>query len=181
MNILNEEWRDVSGYEDYYQVSSLGRLRSCDRVIFDGRWGDRFRKGALMKPALNARGYIFAVLCKHGKCSTLAIHSLVARAFLGDRPDRCEVNHIDGNRLNNSASNCEYVTPSQNMLHAYAKGLVKPKRGELNGCSILTDTKVLEIRELAFQGLKDSEIAPLFGISRVTVYDVRIRRTWKHI
>lgn len=60
-------------------------------------------------------------------------------------------------------------------------GLAKPMCGEMNATALLTNEKVLEIRRLSAQGLKDAAIAPMFGISRVTVYDIRTRKTWKHI
>lgn len=181
MSIVDEIWKDVIGYEGYYQVSNMGRARSCDRTIYDGRWGDRFRAGKPVSATCGKRGYVYVPFCKLGKSSTLLLHRLVAKAFLGDCPHGYEVNHIDGNRLNNSLSNLEYVTPSQNVRHAYATGLNKPRVGELNGCALLTEDKVIQIRSLISQGLKDSAIAPMFGVSRVAVYDVRVRKTWKHI
>jgi hypothetical protein len=68
MNIVNEEWRDVSGYEGYYQVSSLGRVRSCNRVV-KHRMGDRMAKGRLLNPSLNRQGYLRTALSKDGKRS----------------------------------------------------------------------------------------------------------------
>ncbi len=181
MSIVDEIWKDVTGYEGYYQVSNLGRARSCDRTIYDGRWGDRLRKGKPVSANLGKRGYVYVPLCKLGKSSTMLLHRLVAKAFIGDCPDGYEVNHIDGDRCNNAVSNLEYVTPSQNMRHAYDTGLAKPMCGEMNATALLTNEKVLEIRRLSAQGLKDAAIAPMFGISRVTVYDIRTRKTWKHI
>ena len=161
MSIVDETWNDVTGYEGYYQVSNIGRARSCDRTTHDGRWGNRFRKGKIIPPAVGKRGYVYIHCCKDGKTAVISLHKLVAKFFIGECPEGFEINHKDGDRLNNAASNLEYVTPSQNMCHAYANGLAKPMRGELNGTAVLTDEKVLEIRRLSAQGLKDAAIARL--------------------
>ena len=98
-----EVWRDIRGYEGLYQVSNLGRVKSIPRER---------TKGGILKPLKDTTGYLSVNLYKNGKIKRYKIHRLVANNFL-------EVNHKDGNKLNNNLSNLEYVTRSQNILHRF--------------------------------------------------------------
>lgn len=179
MSIVDEIWKDIPGYEGYYQVSSLGRVRSCDRVV-SGRWGKTQLKGCVLSLALS-KGYYHASLNKLGKGLCKPVHKLVALAFIGVCPKGLCVNHIDGCKTNNHVFNLEYVTFSQNTNHAVSNNLINFRRGDSHRDAVLTSANVLEIRDLAVQGYKDPDIAAIFGVARKTVYDVRTRRTWKHI
>ena len=107
-----EEWRDIRGYEGLYQVSNLGRVKSIPREK---------TKGGILKPLKDTTGYLSVNLYKNGKIKRCKIHRLVANNFL-------EVNHKDGNKLNNNLSNLEYVTRSQNILHRFRTLKQKPYR-----------------------------------------------------
>ena len=87
-----EEWRDIEGYEGYYQVSNLGNVRSLDRTLKgrDGVWYPH--KGVKMKPTTNKNGYQYVVLKKDGAFKGFTVHGLVARAFIGRDPLRTEIN-----------------------------------------------------------------------------------------
>lgn len=120
--IQTEEWRDIPGYEGIYKVSSTGRIYSAPRTT---------TKGGLMRCHVNNKnGYVYAQLYKNGKTRNARVHRLVASAFLGNRPE-LQVNHIDGNKTNNSVSNLEYCTQSENVIHAYRTGLMDPYRREV--------------------------------------------------
>lgn len=107
-----EEWRDIRGYEGLYQVSNLGRIKSIPRER---------TKGGILKPLKDRTGYLSVNLYKNGKIKRCKIHRLVANNFL-------EVNHKDGNKLNNNLSNLEYVTKSRNILHRFRTLKQKPYR-----------------------------------------------------
>lgn len=119
-----EEWRDIEGYEGYYQVSNIGNVRSLDRTLKgrDGVWYPH--KGVKMKPTTNKNGYQYVVLKKDGTFKGFTVHGLVARAFLERDPLRTEINHKDGIKTNNNVSNLEWVTHSENEKHAIKNGLV---------------------------------------------------------
>lgn len=108
---MPEIWKDVFGYEGLYRVSNCGRVKS----LYTNPPKD-------MKLTKSATGYYHVQLYKNKKPETVAVHTMVARAFLG-APNGKEVNHIDCVKTNNNISNLEYVTKSENQLHAIKLGL----------------------------------------------------------
>ena len=82
------------------------------------------RTGRVLRQSPNRDGYMQVCLTTNGSCHTKTVHSLVANAFC-ERPSQraYQVNHINGNKRDNRSCNLEYVTPSENMYHAYANGL----------------------------------------------------------
>ena len=110
-----EIWRDVIGYEGQYQVSNEGRVRSLDRTVLTKN-GQRFYKGKIFEGGFNGRGYRQATLQKNGKRETFYVHQLVAIYFLGHIPNGSQlvVDHVDGDKANNSVENLQIVTQRQN-------------------------------------------------------------------
>lgn len=125
-----ETWKSVEGYEGLYEVSDLGRVRSLDRVTDATRRNAMVIKGKVLKPGLAANGYYTVALCKDGKPKSHTIHSMVAAAFLGPRPDGMVVDHIDGTRVNNSPTNLRYVSYSVNMRNLPGRPRRLPRSGE---------------------------------------------------
>lgn len=125
---LGVELRPVAGYEGCYSVSSDGRVWSHARIVVDALSNGTMRSRKIGGRWLNphkSSSYLQAVLQVDGKRIMPMIHRLVAAAFV-DCPDgMTEVNHKDGNKLNNDASNLEWVTRSMNIKHARAIGLQK--------------------------------------------------------
>ena len=118
---MKETWKPA--YPGRYEASSLGRIRSVDRVGADGR---RWR-GRVLKQASSKGRYYHVCLSFDGMRSFKFAHVLVARAFLGKCPKGKEVNHIDGNKKNTKAKNLEYLTRKGNGEHAAAHGLRSTK------------------------------------------------------
>lgn len=115
-----EEWRAIAGYEGLYEVSNLGRVRSLKY------WGGN--RVAILKQATSKRGYKKIALTSEKK--TFLIHRLVAQAFIPNPENKPEVNHIDGNKQNNCVNNLEWVTGSENNIHAvYSLGHDQWKKG----------------------------------------------------
>jgi hypothetical protein len=179
MNIINEVWKDISDYEGFYQVSSQGRVKSIDRIV-----GSNSRKKALrstiLKPALSTSGYLCVSLWKDNKGATKSIHGLVALAFLGVCPDGCNVNHKDGNKLNNHIENLEYCTFAQNSQHAYNAGIPKVARGEKHGFSKLKNSDIIAIRDRIALGHKNTVIAKDFNVDASAISRIKTGRNWSH-
>jgi hypothetical protein len=112
---MNEEWRDVVGYEGMYQVSNFGQVRSIDRIS-EGKPGTMCRrKGRILKLNPNARkGYLLCSVIKHGVPSSKHVHRLVAEAFIPNPDNKPVIDHIDRNRANNVVSNLRWASHSQN-------------------------------------------------------------------
>lgn len=105
MTDVDETWLPVPGYEGKYRVSSLGRVFSEPRP--------HARGGGIIHPRLKKRGYLTVVLSRDAKTEMRGVHQLVALAFLGPRPEKHEVRHLDGDPLNNRLTNLAYGTRSQ--------------------------------------------------------------------
>jgi hypothetical protein len=163
-----EEWRPVVGYEDWYEVSTQGRVR---RSVDGLRRG--IKAGYVLQPRPTDQGYPFVGLYSRDKKvsrSTL-VHNVVTAAFLGPKPPDMQVNHIDGNKLNARLGNLEYVTGSDNQRHAYCLGLMKKK---------LNPSLVREIR--LYEGKHSSAATgAVFGLSATTVQYVWRRVYWSTV
>lgn len=116
-----EVWRDIPGYEGLYKISNYGRVMSLPKLR-----GRAFVGETMLKPHL-MQGYLYVTMQKNNKPKAIAIHRLIATAFIENAHNKPIVNHVDGNKLNNDISNLEWVTYSENTLHAYKTGLKDPK------------------------------------------------------
>jgi hypothetical protein len=113
---MEEIWKDIPGYEGLYQVSSEGRVKGVDREIKHWKGGISIKKGKLLKPGINPKGYKQVVLCKLGKCKPFKISILVGISFLGHIQSGYKkvVDHIDGDRTNDRIENLRITTPRGN-------------------------------------------------------------------
>lgn len=168
-----EVWKPVEGFPNA-EVSNLGRVRSLFRGVVK-----------LRSVHLNDHGYFIITLQNKTIKKRARVHVLVAAAFIGPKLPRMDVNHIDGNKANNAASNLEYVTRSENHRHAFRLGLAKSpftgRVGEKHFAAKLTEPDVLSIRESFANGVPRKVLAAKFAISSCTVWDIVKRRSWTHI
>lgn len=109
-----EIWRDIEGYEDFYQISSIGRIRSKDRYLKTCGNGLRYAKGKIIKPVVCTNGYCEVHLRKDKKREVRLLHRVVAKAFIPNPDSLPEVNHKDENIKNNSVENLEWCTSKYN-------------------------------------------------------------------
>ena len=123
-----EIWKDIVGWEGLYEVSNLGNIRSADRVIAGPNPCGRRIKGRLRK-TLIARGYVSINLLdkKTGRSTRNSVHRFMAEAFIPNPENKPEVNHKNGIKHDNRLENLEWVTRSENSLHAWETGLVKKR------------------------------------------------------
>ena len=159
-----EEWRTIRNYPNYL-VSDGGRIYSLKRG------------GQMRKPVKDPKGY-FRICLNRNTC---IIHRLVLEAFIGKCPDGMECNHKDGVKSNNRLENLEWVTPSENMQHAFKNNLAS-NIGEKNGRAKLDKIDVISIgtlKEKHKYSLK--RIAELFEVSLPCIWSVVHRKNWNHI
>lgn len=120
INIMN--WKSIKGYEGLYEASEDGRVRSLDRIGRCGHHGTLLYKGRELKANVGTHGYKYVALSKEGKVKGFLLHRLIGYVFCDNQSDdNKEINHIDGNKLNNHANNLEWVTPSYNTKHGWNK------------------------------------------------------------
>ena len=124
--IMSDEiWKSVEGYENSYQVSNFGRVRTLDRFV-DTAKGSRKISGQIIKEFNNIRGYPFVSLWSHSKSMPALIHRLVAQAFISNPDKKPQVNHKNGVKTDNRVENLEWCTSSENKIHGYRMGLLIP-------------------------------------------------------
>lgn len=134
MNFTKEIWKDIKGYDGLYQISSFGRVKRTDRKItvnspHKGTYIKTW-KGRILKPISGV--YLRVDLCKKNKTKRVLIHRLVAETFLPNINSKPQVNHVDGNKHNNILSNLEWVSISENSIHAYKKlGRIPPRNAPI--------------------------------------------------
>ena len=120
MNLI-EEWKWIDGYENYYQVSNFGRIKSVDREVFykDGR--KAIHKGGPVAINKRPNGYLKANLYKDGGMKNVTVHRLVAEAFIENPNNYPEINHRDEVKSNNHVENLEWCTSKYNSNYGTAK------------------------------------------------------------
>ena len=137
-----EEWKDIPEYEGIYQVSNIGRIKRLEYKRINNLTNTiSIFKEHLLKPRIKNNLYFKVTLCKNNEIKAKYIHRLVAITFLPNPENKPQVNHIDGNKLNNNVDNLEWVTESENMQHAYSHNLInlnteKKKISELKNIKI---------------------------------------------
>jgi hypothetical protein len=121
MNDDTERWLPVVGYEGYYEVSDLGRVRGVDRCIWRNE-RSTFIRGQILTQFLNEKRRPWVTLYRNDKPKTMKVHRVVAAAFLGPRPDGLVTCHADDDPTNNRLSNLRYDTLSANQYDAVRNG-----------------------------------------------------------
>ena len=140
-----EVWRDIKGYEGHYQVSNLGRVRSLDREVPLGKTTKKI-KGKIRKQVPHKIGYLALNLSKNKEVKGYLVHRLVALHFVDNVNEYPEVNHINGIKDDNRATNLEWCTRKQNLKHATDMGLTK-QTGTDSSLAKLTKDEVLKVRK----------------------------------
>ncbi len=161
-----EIWKHIKGYK-YYQASNFGRIKSIARTVTFSRGGLRYKPEKILKTHISD-GYKQLAIFRHFKEQKpiefkRSVHQLVALAFLKRNSEKTQINHIDGNKLNNNVNNLEWVTHSENTKHAYRIGLQNSKHIETPIIQYSSDNK--KIREFRSQ----AEAARHTGINFRTI------------
>lgn len=128
-----EVWKRITGYEERYEVSSYGRVRSNDMIVNGRKKNCHFVKGRILKPFTDKDGYKGIVLCIKQERKTYRLHRIVAIAFIPNPNNLPEIDHIDGDKTNNKIDNLRWVTRKGNSLNPKTrKRNSDAKKGILN-------------------------------------------------
>ena len=140
-----EIWKSVLGYEGFYEISNLGRVKSLDR---QSKKNNRVYKGRVLNCTVR-HGYREAGLRGSDGCQKhLSVHRLVAIAFIPNIENKPQVNHINGIKTDNRVENLEWCTSKENVIHAVNNRLRVAANGESHYNCKITDNDVREIRNL---------------------------------
>jgi hypothetical protein len=174
---MNEIWKPVVGYEGVYEVSNLGRVRSLDRIVSNGR-----KKGRVLRLApLSHSGHLTVGLHWNGQQKTQMVHRLVLESFVGPCPPGMETCHFpDRSPANNRLDNLRWDTNAANKADMAIHGTKHFPRGEKNAGAKLTADQVVRIRDLA-RTQKQKDIAKLFGVGPGRISTIVSGRGWKHL
>ena len=160
------EFKTISEYP-MYEISKNGIIRNRETKKIKSQY-------------VGSTGYYMCTLTKDKKHKPKRVHRLLAELFIPNPNNELFINHIDGNKLNNSISNLEWCSHSYNMKHAFRTGLIN-NTGEKNGMSKLNEEKVKEIKILLSNKVSQYKIAELFNISRSAVLKINLKQTWAHV
>lgn len=174
-----EEWRYVDGTKEMYSVSSFGRVKShfpANRRCLP----DDVKNDPILKLANGTKGYkLVGITTSAGKRYSAKVHRLVAQAFIPNPHNYKTVNHLDGDKANNSVGNLEWASNAMNMWHA--SNVLHSKRGERSINSPLSNNNVYDIRALRVFGASVRSLALAFGIAERNILQIINRKSWTHI
>jgi len=179
-----EEWKDILDLpdrvilSDRYQVSNFGNIRRKSYIKVGSNGSGSFSfltKPKDMSQRISHKGYkVISISRKHEGVEHnlhLQVHRLVAEAFIGEPQVGQQVNHIDGNKLNNSVNNLEWVSACDNVRHSYKTGLASNANSR-HPSALFTNEEVIKMRKLRERGLSYKEISELFNAKYGTVLKI---------
>lgn len=162
-NNQNEIWKDIKGYEGYYQVSNLGNVKTLH--------ANKGHKIKLLSIATHPRGYRQVNLYKDGKHESLLVHRLVAAAFIPNPNNYNEVNHIDENKCNNNADNLEWISHAENCRYGtISERISKANKGRKR--SDETKAKMKESQNLRAERERAEGIRCGRVLKKISQYDL---------
>lgn len=162
-----EIWKDIKGFENYYEVSSLGRVRRL------------YKQGYKYRKPVSQHGYNHVTLSKNGTWSKFQIHRLVAELFISNPKNKPCVNHKNGIKTDNKVENLEWCTHSENEQHSFdvlgkiTNGLVRRK---------IPLSEIQEIKEMYKNGITQKEISKIYDVSQPAISLIINNKTYvKHV
>lgn len=164
---IEKEWRPVRGYEKTHLVSCHGEVKNL-------------ATGNILRGHKNKRGYTRVFLSVKGTSKNMAMHRLVAEAFLGLKGEKMDVNHIDFNRSNNSVANLEWTSRADNIRHS--KNHNRNAKGERVGTSKIDEIQALTI--LTLSGHKEynaKKLEKYFCINHWSIGGILRGSRWAHL
>lgn len=175
----NERWKDVVGWEGYYEVSNMGRVRSVERIVRSRGAATRIIKSKVLKPLAHSGGYQQASLSREGKMHRRFIHRLVLEAFCGKAPVDFVACHNNGDPTDNRLDNLRWDSVAANSADKKRHG-TQPL-GEKCPGSKLSVQDVQIIRARCGEGVSQRQVAQDFSIAQQTVSEIVSGQIWRHV
>lgn len=175
---MTEIWNKLK-ISDYIYISSEGRVKSVDKLVSEQNKKPYNVKGRIYKNRITPNGYNQVCLRISNQNKYFYVHRLVAEYFIYNYNPLLEVNHIDGNKLNNNVFNLEMTTKKDNMKHAKATRLMAS--GDNHGHTTLSSKDVLEIRRLYQNKCTIKDLAERYNIKYHLAWSIINNKTWKYL
>jgi NUMOD4 motif/HNH endonuclease len=180
LNLPDEIWKPVIGFEGFYEISNRGRVKSLARKVWiKSRWGQHQQisvRERVLAATPDKEGYLCVMFAKDGKRWCKKIHRLVLETFIGQSPPGMQCRHLDGNRLNNAPNNLCWGTSKEDAADRIKHG-VHP-RGDRLRTAKLSNSKV---RIILRSKLPSRQLAAKFGVFYTVIDKVKRREIWKHV
>lgn len=184
-SVAQETWREVEGFEGYYAVSDLGRVKSLARSVWISPSSQaphgylRRVRERVLRPCLNSQGRHSVTLWKEHEYKICAVHALVMSAFVGPMPEGMERCHNDGNPTNNALTNLRYDTPVNNSADKRVHGT--HLQGSMLSWAKLDESDVQAIRHAYAEGETQLAIATRYGVQQPAISRVLSGKRWAHV
>ena len=159
-----EIWKTIKDFENIYEVSNLGRIKSFKK-----------NKTSFLIGSNSGKGYKNVILCGN-KNKRIYIHRLVALHFLENLENKPQINHINGIKTDNRVENLEWCTNRENSIHALENGLAKS--GENSKKHKLTKSQVIEIKNSSLKGI---ELSKIYNVGKMQISRIKNNINWKYI
>ena len=169
---MKERWCPIAGFENLYEVSDRGRIRSHQKI-------GRPAHGGILSQWADAKGYKRVRLSDGKRSLNIYVHRLVLQAFVGPRPSEIhETNHKNGRKADNRIENLEWVTPVENNAHSVANGFWHPFKGEQHGRHKLTTEQARYARDAKGRE-RQCDLARKFGVAPTTIKKIWDGVNWR--
>jgi hypothetical protein len=172
-----EIWKNIEGYEGFYQISNLGNVKSLCRLVGNHSGFKKLLKEKILKTHISKTGYFVINLKINSKRKTFKLHRLIAYSFIEKIKGKEYINHINGIKTDNRVENLEWVTIKENNYHAIKTGLKKDS-GINNSRSKLNESDIVYIRN---SNLKLKELSNIYKIDASTISKIKLRKTYKDL
>jgi len=169
VDLTGEIWKVINGYPDY-EISNKGRVKALSKVR-NSIHGTRTTREKIITQHYNKLlGYIYVNMYQKGMPTSRSLHRIIAINWIPNPENKREVNHIDGNKQNNSIENLEWMSSLENTRHSFTTNSKKSL--------VLNIEKAEEIREMHKMGMTNSQIALVLGIQRKMAWRVVTNQSW---
>lgn len=161
---MSTGWRYISGFLNRYKVNKGGEIFDCEKSV--------------LLVAKILRKYYSVRLKRENRWSAYSVHRILATTFIKNSQSKPQVNHKDGNKLNNNIENLEWCTASENIAHSFRTGLQKPLYGLNHYRRKFTEQDIKKIRA---SKKKQTVLAKEYNVWQSTISYIKSKRNWKHL